>query len=145
MVLSFCLYDFQEFNPPSTMTTRYFIRIGALAALLGVLAGTFGAHGLKDRLETDLLTVFETGARYHMYHAFALILIGCLPGGLINRGTIAAGWLFLAGIVIFSGSLYTLALTGERWLGMITPIGGTAFMLGWLVLAISTWRSHRSP
>ncbi len=116
---------------------RTFFIIGALAALLAVAAGAFGAHGLKERLSAEMLAVFETGARYHMYHALAMIAsaVACerWPGGYAT----ASGWLFLAGIIIFSGSLYILSLTGAKWLGAITPIGGLAFMAGWSALAIS--------
>ena len=118
--------------------TRTFFALGALSALLAVAAGAFGAHALRARLVPDMQTVFETGARYHMYHAFALILAGLL--GSTARGSHIAGWLFQAGIVLFSGSLYALALTGTKGLGAITPIGGLAFIAGWLWLAWSAWR-----
>lgn len=116
---------------------RTFFIIGALAALLAVAAGAFGAHGLKERLSVEMLAIFETGARYQMYHALAMIAsaIACerWPGGYST----ASGWLFLVGIILFSGSLYLLSVTGVRWLGAITPMGGLAFMAGWLSLAIS--------
>ena len=120
---------------------RTFFLIGALSAFVGVAAGAFGAHGLKSRLSEDLLAVFETGVRYQMYHAFALVAAAWAasrwPGGL----TTAAGWLFVAGTVVFSGSLYALSLTGQRWLGAITPLGGLAFLAGWLCLAAACWKS----
>lgn len=120
---------------------RIFFLIGTLSAFVGVAAGAFGAHGLKSRLGEDLLAVFETGVRYQMYHAFGLFAAAWAasrwPGGL----TTAAGWLFVAGTVIFSGSLYALSLTGQRWLGAITPIGGLAFLAGWLCLAAACWKS----
>jgi len=120
---------------------RLFFLIGALSAFVGVAAGAFGAHGLKSRLSEDLLAVFETGVRYQMYHAFALVAAawaaGRWPGALAN----ASGWLFLAGTVIFSGSLYALSLTGQRWLGAVTPLGGLAFLAGWLCLAAACWKS----
>ena len=120
---------------------RLFFLLGALSAFVGVAVGAFGAHGLKSRLGEDLLAVFETGVRYQMYHAFALMAsawaAGRWPGALTN----ASGWLFLAGTVIFSGSLYALSLTGQRWLGAITPIGGLAFLAGWLCLAAACWTS----
>jgi len=120
---------------------RLFFIIGALSAFVGVAAGAFGAHGLKSRLGADMLAVFETGVRYQMYHAFALFAAAWAaarwPGSLAG----AAGWLFLAGTIIFSGSLYALSLTGQRWLGAITPIGGLAFLAGWLCLAAAGWKN----
>jgi uncharacterized membrane protein YgdD (TMEM256/DUF423 family) len=117
------------------------IAIGAIAGAVGVALGAFGAHGLKDRVSPDLLAVFETGVRYHMYHALALVAVGLL----MTRGT--AGWLvstagvlFLAGIIIFSGSLYAMTFTGARWLGAVTPLGGVCFILGWVVLAVVALR-----
>ena len=121
--------------------TRTFFALGALSALLAVAAGAFGAHALRARLVPDMQTVFETGARYHMYHALALfVAAGAFtrwPGGPV----IAAGWLFVAGTVLFSGSLYLLALTGQRWLGAITPLGGVAFIAGWAALAWAALRA----
>jgi uncharacterized membrane protein YgdD (TMEM256/DUF423 family) len=114
---------------------------GAILSGLGVALGAFGAHGLKERVAPDLLTVFETGVRYHMYHALALLAVGWAvsrnPLGILN----AAGVLFVVGIVLFSGSLYVMTLTGARWLGAITPLGGLAFLVGWTLLA---WGASRS-
>jgi uncharacterized membrane protein YgdD (TMEM256/DUF423 family) len=114
---------------------RQFIIIGAIFGFLGVGLGAFGAHLLKQKLPPDLFDIFEVGVRYHMYHALAIIAVGLAaaqwPGGTIGL----AGWAFTAGIVIFSGSLYVLALTGTRWLGAITPLGGVAFLVGWGMLA----------
>jgi uncharacterized membrane protein YgdD (TMEM256/DUF423 family) len=103
---------------------------GAVNGFVAVACGAFGAHALKRRLDTDRLAVFETGARYHMYHALALVAVSWLAS---TRGTAAdtAGAFFLAGIVLFSGSLYALALSGIRKLGAITPLGGLCFLLGW--------------
>ena len=122
---------------------RTFIAIGAFSALIAVASGAFGAHALRDRLAADLLDVFETGARYQMYHALALVAVGLAltrftAGGL--PWLTWSGWLFLAGTIFFSGSLYILAFTGVRWLGAITPIGGVAFILGWAALAIGVLR-----
>jgi uncharacterized membrane protein YgdD (TMEM256/DUF423 family) len=115
--------------------TRTFFALGALSALLAVAAGAFGAHALRARLVPDMQAVFETGARYHMYHALALLATAWAftrwPGGAV----VAAGWLFVAGTALFSGSLYLLALSGQRWLGAITPLGGLAFIAGWAALA----------
>src|SRR5438067_9193155 len=120
---------------------RVFLSLGAMSAFVGVAAGAFGAHALKDRLSADMLATFEVGVRYQMYHAFALIAAAWAqarwPGGL----TTAAGWLFVAGTIIFSGSLYLLSLTGQRWLGAVTPLGGLAFIAGWLCLAMACWKS----
>jgi uncharacterized membrane protein YgdD (TMEM256/DUF423 family) len=114
------------------------IAIGALNAALAVAAGAFGAHGLRDRLEPRALEIFETGARYQMYHALAMILAGLLATRL--PGATTAGGLFFAGIAIFSGSLYALSLTDVKVLGAITPLGGVAFLAGWAWLAYSAWR-----
>ena len=109
--------------------------MGAANAFVAVAAGAFGAHGLKSRLGADLLATFEIGVRYQMYHALGLVAVGLLaahrPGGLLD----AAGWSMVAGIVIFSGSLYALALSGVRVLGAITPIGGLAFLDAWVLFA----------
>jgi uncharacterized membrane protein YgdD (TMEM256/DUF423 family) len=118
---------------------RTFMLIGALAGVVGVGLGAFGAHGLRGRLSPEMLAVFETGVRYHMYHALALVATAALMGRLDGRFISAAGWLFTAGIVLFSGSLYVLALTGVGIFGAITPIGGLAFLAGWACLAIASF------
>jgi len=119
---------------------RLFFALGAVSAFISVAAGAFGAHGLRGRLAPDLLAVFETGARYQMYHALALLAVAWAmtrwPGALLAW----AGWLFVLGTVLFSGSLYALALSGVRWLGAITPLGGLAFLVGWACLALSAAR-----
>jgi uncharacterized membrane protein YgdD (TMEM256/DUF423 family) len=116
---------------------RLFFGLGACSAFLAVAAGAFGAHGLRARLTPELLAVFETAARYQMYHALGLLAVAWAvtrwPGSLAGW----AGWLFVAGTMIFSGSLYALALTGVRWLGAITPLGGVAFLAGWICLALA--------
>lgn len=111
--------------------------LGCLFGFVAVAAGAFGAHALKDRLPADLLAIFETGARYHLAHAVALLFAALLAGrgGAAGRRARAAGWLFVAGIVVFSGSLYALALSGVRAWGAVTPVGGVAFLAGWAVLA----------
>lgn len=114
---------------------RTFGFIGALSAFLAVAAGAFGAHALRARLTPDLLAVFETGARYQMYHALALLVIAAAAARLPGAAVQAAGVLFVAGTLLFSGSLYLLALTGARFWGAVTPIGGLAFLAGWLALA----------
>jgi uncharacterized membrane protein YgdD (TMEM256/DUF423 family) len=120
---------------------RLFFSLGALLAGLAVAAGAFAAHGLRDRIAPDLLAVFETAARYHMYHALGLFVVAWALHRQPEGHAALAGWLFVGGIVLFSGSLYVLALTGVRWLGAITPLGGLAFLAGWGVLAWSGWPS----
>ena len=119
---------------------RLFFALGSASALVAVGAGAFGAHGLRTRLAPDLLAVFETAARYQMYHALALLAVAWAitrwPGAWPAR----AGWLFLIGTVLFSGSLYALALSGVRWLGAVTPLGGAAFLAGWLCLLLGAAR-----
>jgi uncharacterized membrane protein YgdD (TMEM256/DUF423 family) len=116
---------------------------GAINAFLAVACGAFGAHALKRRLDTERLAVFETGARYHMYHSLALVAVSWLA---TTRGAAdTAGTLFLAGIVMFSGSLYALALSGVRKLGAITPIGGLCFLLGWADFAWVAMRAGQTP
>jgi uncharacterized membrane protein YgdD (TMEM256/DUF423 family) len=120
---------------------RLFVALGAVSGFVAVAAGAFGAHGLRARLAPDLLAVFETAARYQMYHALALLAVAWVaarwPGPLPQW----AGWLFVVGTVLFSGSLYALALSGVRWLGAITPLGGAAFLAGWICLALAARRA----
>lgn len=116
------------------------IALGALNAAIAVGAGAFAAHGLRERLDARALEVFETGARYQMYHAIAMVLAGMLATAAASRGAQTAGWIFQAGIVLFSGSLYALALTGVKGLGAVTPLGGIGFLVGWLWLAWTAWR-----
>ena len=119
---------------------RTFFRLGAASALIAVAAGAFGAHALRERLAPASLGVFETAARYQMYHALALLAVAWAttrwPGAL----TRSSGWCFVAGTILFSGSLYLLALSGIGWLGAITPLGGAAFLLGWLCLVLAATR-----
>ncbi len=114
---------------------RRFAMLGALFALIGVGAGAFGAHGLKARVSPELLAIFETGVRYQIYHALALLAVSLWLRQGSHRALHAAGWLFVAGTLVFSGSLYVLTATGVHWLGAITPIGGTALLAGWACLA----------
>ena len=120
---------------------RRFFGVGAISAFLAVAAGAFGAHALRDIVPLDRVAVWETAAQYQMYHALGLFAVAWAatrwPGPLLNW----SGWLLVAGTFLFSGSLYALALTGVRWLGAITPLGGVAFLAGWLCLALSAkWR-----
>jgi uncharacterized membrane protein YgdD (TMEM256/DUF423 family) len=114
---------------------RTFAVLGALSGAISVAAGAFGAHALKARLAPDLLAVFETAARYQMFHALGLLAAAWAAGRFAGGGAAWAGWLFVAGTVLFSGSLYALALTGVRWLGAVTPFGGVALIAGWIALA----------
>jgi uncharacterized membrane protein YgdD (TMEM256/DUF423 family) len=118
---------------------RLFFLLGSLSGFLAVALGAFGAHGLRSRIGPDMLAIFETGVRYQMYHALALLAVAWAATRWPGNAVTSAGWLFLAGTVIFSGSLYLLSLTGMRWLGAITPLGGLAFMAGWLCLAWAAW------
>ncbi|MEC9006526.1 MAG: DUF423 domain-containing protein [Candidatus Neomarinimicrobiota bacterium] len=117
------------------------IIIGSALAALAVAIGAFGAHGLKSRVSADDLIIFETGARYQMYHSLALILLGLIGVNFQSNVVQLPAILFLVGIIIFSGTLYLIPLTGLRWLGAITPIGGTALILGWIMLIFNLIRS----
>ena len=121
---------------------RIFLALGAISAGLSVAAGAFGAHGLKARIPPDLLVIWETGARYQMYHAFALMAAAwAWSRGAAARGPATwAGWLFVVGTLIFSGSLYALAFTGIRGIGAVTVLGGIAFLAGWVFLALAALR-----
>jgi uncharacterized membrane protein YgdD (TMEM256/DUF423 family) len=119
---------------------RIFLTLGAINAFLCVALGAFGAHGLKQKLTTDMLAVYQTGVQYHFYHALGLVAVGLVllyfPK---SRLVVLSGWLMLAGIVLFSVSLYALSLTGIRGLGAITPLGGVAFLSAWAMLAYAAW------
>ncbi len=122
-------------------SARVFLALGSASAFIAVAGGAFGAHALRRRLDENMLAVFETGIRYQMYHALALLAVAWAMdrwgGGLVA----ASGWLFVTGTVVFSGSLYLLALTGQRMFGAVTPLGGVAFLAGWLVLLIGALRA----
>jgi uncharacterized membrane protein YgdD (TMEM256/DUF423 family) len=121
--------------------TRLFVVFGSISGGLAVALGAFGAHVLRDRLAVDMLANFETGVRYQMYHALALLTVAWAASRWTDSVLpSAAGWLFVAGTLLFSGSLYVMALTELRWLGAITPLGGVAFVTGWLCLLLAAWR-----
>lgn len=128
---------------------KTYLLIAAISGFLAVALGAFGAHGLREKLSAEMLAVYQTGVQYHFYHALALLAVAVLlmltPQSALLSSTLPSsllkwsGNLFAVGIVIFSGSLYVLAITGVRWLGAITPIGGVAFLAGWICLALAAW------
>lgn len=120
---------------------RLWLGLGSALALLAVVSGAFGAHALEDRLASDDLDLWQTAARYHMYHALALLAVAFVTERWGGTLTAAAGWLFLAGVVLFSGSLYLLSLTGVRLLGVVTPFGGLCFILGWAALLAQAFKA----
>ena len=125
----------------SLILTRIFIAAAGVFGGLSVAGGAFASHALKDRLTDRALAIFETGARYQMYHALALLLVALLLSRAQESQVFfaVAGWAFIAGNIIFSGSLYTLSLTNIKWLGAITPLGGVAYIVGWACLAVAAW------
>jgi len=121
--------------------TKTFLALGGVAALLAVALGAFGAHALKARLAPEMLAVWHTGIEYHLFHALGLIACGLLAVQLQDSALLKwSGWLMLAGIGLFSGSLYALALSGERWLGAVTPVGGMAFLAAWALFVAAAAR-----
>jgi len=123
------------------MSPNAWFSLGATFAAIGVGLGAFGAHGLKSRLTPDMLAIFETGVRYHLIHAIGLLAVGWAADRWGGNGFQFAGWAFAIGIAIFSGSLYVLSIAGIRWLGAVTPLGGLAFIAGWIALAVAAWRA----
>lgn len=124
---------------------KHYLVLAALSGFLAVALGAFGAHGLKQRLTADMLAVYQTGVQYHFYHTFALLAVALLMLHMPTSGALRwSGLLFAVGIVVFSGSLYVLSLSGVRWLGAITPLGGVAFLAGWLLLARAAWTGAQS-
>ena len=120
---------------------KTFVLLGSLSAFLGVALGAFGAHGLKSRVTPEMLAVWQTGVQYHLVHALGLVLVGILCHLLPEASLVrSAGWFLLSGTVLFSGSLYVMVLSDIRALGMITPLGGVAFLVGWLLLAVAGWQ-----
>ncbi len=120
--------------------SKIYLLIAAVNGFLAVALGAFGAHGLKQKLTVDMLAVYQTGVQYHFYHTLALfgvaLLMLQLPQSAVLRWSALS---FTAGIIVFSGSLYVLAISGVRWLGAITPLGGVAFLIGWILLAVAAW------
>ena len=122
------------------MSARVAILCAAVAGLLGVGFGAFGAHGLRERLSPELMAVWRTAVEYQFWHALALLAVGVLMIVRPLPGLSTAAWAFVVGLVLFSGSLYLLALSGQRWLGVVTPFGGLAFLIGWAALIRAAWR-----
>src|SRR5262245_53616378 len=120
--------------------SRLWLAMGALSGFVAVAGGAFGAHALKSRISADLVVIFETGCRYQMYHALALLAVGVLTERLPENALNLSGWAFVAGTLLFSGSLYALALTGARAWGAVTPVGGVAFLIGWATLLVAVLR-----
>ena len=125
-----------------TTSAKLFLAAGGLAALAAVALGAFGAHALRSRLSPEMLAVWHTGVEYHVYHALGLLAVGLVAQHLPESGLLKwSGWLMLAGILLFSGSLYALALSGGRWLGAIAPLGGMAFLAAWALFVIAILRT----
>ncbi len=120
---------------------KTFLALGALSAAVGVALGAFGAHSLRNLVPEASVSVFETGVRYHVYHALGLLAVAWAATRFGGSLVYLSGWLFVTGILLFSGSLYLLVITGQRWLALVTPLGGVAFILGWLMLAWAVVRS----
>jgi uncharacterized membrane protein YgdD (TMEM256/DUF423 family) len=121
---------------------KLFITLASISGMLAVILGAFGAHALKGRLDEYALGVFHTAVQYHFYHSFALLAVGILALSQPQTALLkSGGWLFLLGILVFSGSLYLLSITGVRWLGAVTPLGGLAFIAGWACLAATGWKA----
>jgi uncharacterized membrane protein YgdD (TMEM256/DUF423 family) len=123
-------------------TAKLFLILGGINAALVVMLGAFGAHGLKARMTAEMLAVYQTGVHYHLFHALGLLAVGIVALHIVDSVYLKwAGWLMLAGIILFSGSLYVLSLSGLRWLGMVTPFGGLAFIAAWIVFVIAIAKS----
>ena len=120
---------------------KLFIFLASLSGLLAVVFGAFGAHALKARLDDYAMGVFQTAVQYHFYHSLALLAVGVIALSQPHTALLrSSGWLFIIGIAVFSGSLYLLSISGVRWLGAITPLGGLAFIAGWGCLAAASWK-----
>ena len=121
---------------------QWWLVFGSVAGFFGVAGGAFGAHALKERLSEQMLANFETGTRYLLAHAVALLVVGVLASRKDVGDLAAVGWSFTIGMLIFTGSLWVMALTGQRWLGAVTPVGGTALIIGWLALALAAFKGQ---
>ena len=119
-------------------TAKLFLILGGINAALVVMLGAFGAHGLKARMTVEMLAVYQTGVHYHLFHALGLLVVGLVATQIADSVFLRwSGWLMLAGIILFSGSLYMLSVSGLRWLGMVTPFGGMAFIAAWVVFVVA--------
>ncbi len=126
------------------MTAKHFLVLAGLSGFLAVAIGAFGAHGLKEKIDSNLLAAYQTGVQYHFYHTLALAFVALLLARSPDSSLlIASGWAFVIGILLFSGSLYGLALGAPRWLGPITPLGGLSLMIGWILWVAGAWRSNQ--
>ena len=123
-------------------TAKLFLILGGINAALVVMLGAFGAHGLKARMSAEMLAVYQTGVHYHLFHALGLLAVGLVATQIADSVYLRwSGWLMLVGIILFSGSLYELSVSGLRWLGMVTPFGGLAFIAAWVVFVIASAKS----
>jgi uncharacterized membrane protein YgdD (TMEM256/DUF423 family) len=123
-------------------TAKVFLILGGINAALVVLLGAFGAHALKARLSVDILAVYQTGVHYHLFHALGLLAVGLVATQISDSAYLRwSGWLMLVGIILFSGSLYVLSVSGLRWLGMVTPFGGMLFIAAWILFVIAVAKS----
>ena len=121
-------------------TAKLFLFLGSLSSLAAVALGAFGAHAMKGKLSNEMMSIYQTGVQYHFYHALGLFIVAFAATHLSSGLVKWSGWLMFSGILVFSGSLYALSLTSIRILGAITPIGGVAFIVAWLLLAVAVWR-----
>ena len=120
---------------------RTFLILGSINAFLSVALGAFGAHGLKSRLSEEMMQIYQTAVQYHMFHSVGLLLVGIVAQWMTNSSLLNwAGWSMAVGILLFSGSLYLMSVTGMRWLGAVTPFGGVAFLAGWLLLVLAVFK-----
>ncbi len=123
-------------------TAKVFLILGGFNAALVVLFGAFGAHALKARLSTEMLAVYQTGVHYHLFHALGLLAVGLVAMQISGSAYLKwSGWLMLVGIILFSGSLYVLSVSGLRWLGMVTPFGGMSFIAAWVLFVVAIVKS----
>ena len=123
-------------------TAKLFLILGGINAALVVMLGAFGAHGLKTKISAEMLAVYQTGVHYHLFHALGLLVVGLVATQMADSVYLNwSGWLMLVGIILFSGSLYVLSVSGLRWLGMVTPFGGVAFIAAWIVFVIAIAKS----
>lgn len=123
-------------------TAKLFLSLGSISGFLAVMIGAFGAHGLKDKMTEEMMAIYKTGVEYHFYHTLALLIVGVIALHCKSALLTASGWSMVAGILIFSGSLYVLPMTGITKLGAITPIGGLVFIIGWILLAVAVLTSR---